>query len=131
MPGNIDSYVHRIGRTGRAGHVGVAMSYFNDDNRGLCKKLVKILAESNQVTPDWLQKLAAEPYYKEKKGRGGGRMGGFDRRHTARSTPYGSRPVGAGGYGAASSSTAAGGYSRPAVGGGYGGYGAPAAPSWW
>lgn len=46
---SIDDYVHRIGRTGRAGNVGVATSYFNQDNNGLAKKLVKVLAE---VWPD-------------------------------------------------------------------------------
>lgn len=131
VPGNIDSYVHRIGRTGRAGHVGVATSYFNDDNRGISKKLVKILAESNQVIPDWLQKMAAEPYYKDKRLRGAGFGGARGGRHTTRSAPYGSRPS-TGGYSAGASATsAAPGYGRPPVSG-YTGYGGnAAAPSWW
>jgi len=125
MPSNIDSYVHRIGRTGRAGHVGTASSYFTDDNRGLSKKLVKLLTESNQVIPDWLQKIASDPFLKDKKntrnGRfmgGGGRTGfGLGR---AGGAPYGPRP----GY-----STPFTNFSTPSFVAA--GHGIPPAPSWW
>ena len=30
MPGNIEDYVHRIGRTGRFGRVGVSISFIHD-----------------------------------------------------------------------------------------------------
>lgn len=30
MPSDIDSYVHRIGRTGRAGNIGTASGFFCD-----------------------------------------------------------------------------------------------------
>ena len=32
MPTNIESYVHRIGRTGRAGRYGKSISFFTDDD---------------------------------------------------------------------------------------------------
>merc|ERR1712232_38406 len=32
LPGNIDDYIHRIGRTGRAGKKGEAVAFFTDDN---------------------------------------------------------------------------------------------------
>jgi len=89
LPTNIDSYVHRIGRTGRAGHVGTASSYFTDDNRGLAKKLYKLLAESKQTVPDWLLKMASESSL-DKKGRGfnGGRIRGGGTHRFAHGDPY-------------------------------------------
>jgi len=95
MPGNIDSYVHRIGRTGRAGHLGVATSYFTDENKGLSKKLVKVLVEANQIVPDWLNKMSMDPSLKaNKSGRFGGKMGGGNRfsSYRASAAPYGYRP---------------------------------------
>ncbi|PQE26052.1 hypothetical protein CJF30_00000796 [Rutstroemia sp. NJR-2017a BBW] len=35
LPTDIDDYVHRIGRTGRAGNTGIATSFFNRGNRGV------------------------------------------------------------------------------------------------
>jgi len=145
MPGNIDSYVHRIGRTGRAGHVGVATSYFNEDNKGLSKKPVKVLAEANQTVPDWLQRLSMDPSMKgNKNNRFGGRMGGGNRfsNYRASAAPYGaSRPYSALGpavtHHHATPNMAVPGVSFPPMAavppvGGYYGYGMqPAPPSWW
>lgn len=75
MGSSIDDYIHRIGRTGRAGNTGVATSYFNEDNKALSKKLVKVLEEANQIVPPWLTKIAAE-FRGKKAGRGYGRGGG-------------------------------------------------------
>jgi superfamily II DNA/RNA helicase len=46
-PNNIDDYVHRIGRTGRAGKEGHAISFINDKNKPVVKHLHKLLRESN------------------------------------------------------------------------------------
>ena len=35
LPSDIDEYVHRIGRTGRVGNVGLATSFFNDKNSNI------------------------------------------------------------------------------------------------
>ena len=37
MPSDVEEYVHRIGRTGRMGNLGLATSFFNDKNRNLVK----------------------------------------------------------------------------------------------
>ena len=49
LPSDIDEYVHRIGRTGRMGNLGLATSFFNEKNRNLTKDLVELVVESNQV----------------------------------------------------------------------------------
>lgn len=55
LPDNIDSYVHRIGRTGRAGNVGTATSFFNmDTNPGFVKDLIKVLEETKMEVPTFL-----------------------------------------------------------------------------
>jgi len=54
LPNCIDDYVHRIGRTGRAGNVGLATAFFTNDDKNIGKHLVKLLAENRQELPDWL-----------------------------------------------------------------------------
>ena len=59
LPGDIDDYVHRIGRTGRAGNVGKATSFFSDKNINIRKDLVEILREANQEVPAWLEQMGS------------------------------------------------------------------------
>jgi len=58
VPGCIEEYVHRIGRTGRVGNLGLATSFFNDKNKTIVKDLVELLVESHQDVPKWLEELA-------------------------------------------------------------------------
>ena len=51
MPSDVEEYVHRIGRTGRMGNLGLATSFFNEKNRNLTKDLVELIVESNQELP--------------------------------------------------------------------------------
>merc|ERR1711920_765241 len=51
---NIDSYVHRIGRTGRAGKMGRAFTFVESKDRGL-PDLVKLLKDAGQRIPEPLQ----------------------------------------------------------------------------
>lgn len=77
LPGDVDDYVHRIGRTGRAGNTGVATSFFNRDNYNIAKGLVEILSESNQDIPDFLNDAMRESSFgRSRGGRGGGGFGG-------------------------------------------------------
>lgn len=46
LPNNIDEYVHRIGRTGRCGNIGRAVSFYDlDTDSSLAHSLVTILAK--------------------------------------------------------------------------------------
>jgi len=72
LPTDIDDYVHRIGRTGRAGNMGISTAFFNRNNRGIVRDLIELLREANQDVPDWLEVVAREGGHI---GGGGGRGG--------------------------------------------------------
>jgi ATP-dependent RNA helicase DDX3X len=55
--GGIQEYVHRIGRTARIGHAGIATSLYNERNMDIAADLVKILMETGQDVPDFLQEF--------------------------------------------------------------------------
>lgn len=45
LPSSIDEYVHRIGRTGRCGNIGRAVSFFDPEpDTPLARSLVKVLS---------------------------------------------------------------------------------------
>ncbi|XP_075980870.1 ATP-dependent RNA helicase vasa [Anticarsia gemmatalis] len=56
LPKSIDEYVHRIGRTGRVGNRGKAVSFFDaDQDIALVADLAKILKQADQTVPNFLQ----------------------------------------------------------------------------
>ncbi|XP_072570927.1 probable ATP-dependent RNA helicase DDX4 isoform X3 [Paramormyrops kingsleyae] len=59
LPTNIDEYVHRIGRTGRCGNTGRAVSFFDPEcDTPLARSLVKVLSGAQQEVPSWLEDVA-------------------------------------------------------------------------
>ncbi len=46
LPTDIDDYVHRIGRTGRAGKKGLATAFFSDKDSSLARGLAELLSVS-------------------------------------------------------------------------------------
>uniref|UniRef100_A0A8C7SVA6 RNA helicase n=1 Tax=Oncorhynchus mykiss TaxID=8022 RepID=A0A8C7SVA6_ONCMY len=70
LPSDIEEYVHRIGRTGRVGNLGLATSFFNDKNSNITKDLLDILVEAKQEVPSWLESLGYENQHKGNTGRG-------------------------------------------------------------
>ena len=60
LPSELDDYVHRIGRTGRAGNTGRATTFFTRNNRYLAPAMLKLLKEAKQVIPPWLEAIAVE-----------------------------------------------------------------------
>ncbi|KAK3237071.1 DEAD-box ATP-dependent RNA helicase [Cymbomonas tetramitiformis] len=82
FPGTCEDYVHRIGRTGRAGATGVAYSFFTTANAKNAKALVDILTEANQQIPAELQQYAlmaggGSGGFRDRGGRGARAMGSF------------------------------------------------------
>ncbi|KAL4402461.1 ATP-dependent RNA helicase ded1 [Malassezia pachydermatis] len=138
LPSDIDDYVHRIGRTGRAGNVGHATAFFNRNNRNIVRDLIKLLQEAHQEVPQWLEMIASESAFGgSSRGGRGGRMGGGRMGGGRMGGNIGSRDVRSGMGGSSSGfGPRSGGY-----GGGYGGggfYNGPPAPdhsgsgqSWW
>ncbi|PAN10585.1 hypothetical protein PAHAL_2G103400 [Panicum hallii] len=66
-PLTTEDYVHRIGRTGRAGKKGVAHTFFTQENKGLAGELVNVLREAGQVVPSALMKFGTHVKKKESK----------------------------------------------------------------
>ncbi|XP_078088720.1 DEAD-box helicase 3 X-linked a isoform X3 [Mustelus asterias] len=113
LPSDIEEYVHRIGRTGRVGNLGLATSFFNEKNSNITKDLLDLLVEAKQEVPSWLENLAYEQQHRStgrgrSKSRFGAGFGARDYRQTNssfntrgnRSTTHsGPRGYGGGGYG--------------------------------
>ena len=58
--GGIQEYVHRIGRTARIGNVGLATSFYNERNEDIADDLVRLLLETNQDVPEFLESFKPE-----------------------------------------------------------------------
>ena len=58
--GGIHEYVHRIGRTARIGNEGMATSFYNDKNEDIAEALTKLLVETRQEIPDFLESYKPE-----------------------------------------------------------------------
>lgn len=140
LPSDIDDYVHRIGRTGRAGNVGIATAFFNRGNRNIVRDLIELLREANQEIPAWLDTVAHESSFGgggsgfRGRGRGGGRGGG--RSASTRDYRSGGGGGGYGGGGGRGGAGAGGSFGGPQFGyGGGGGYGngssGGAGGGWW
>jgi len=64
LPNNIDSYVHRIGRTGRCGNEGNTIAFVNENNKPIFKDLLKLLKETKQDIPQWFADMVYQSYPK-------------------------------------------------------------------
>ena len=106
-PSDIEDYTHRIGRTGRAGHQGLATTFINDRDGSIARDLHEMLVKSGQDAPDWLHQI-----------RGGGGGGGKSSRGGK-----GGGGSGGGGFGGGYGGGKGGGGFGGGKGGGYGGGG--------
>ena len=50
-PQNIRDFIHRTGRTGRAGKKGIAITFITNNNEDLFYDLKEFLVKNNQVVP--------------------------------------------------------------------------------
>ena len=70
FPPKTEDYIHRIGRTGRAGAKGVAVTFMSPADGRQARPLIQILRDANQVIPPALESLSTSG------GGGGGKGGG-------------------------------------------------------
>ena len=117
LPTDIDDYVHRIGRTGRAGNTGISTAFFNRGNRGVVRDLLDLLKEANQEVPAFLESIAREGSSFGGGGGGGrGRSGARGRGGTG-GTRDARRLGGGGGGGMGQQPSYGGGFGGPQAGG--------------
>ncbi|KAL5004510.1 hypothetical protein ScPMuIL_017966 [Solemya velum] len=132
LPSDIEEYVHRIGRTGRVGNLGLATSFFNEKNKNIVRDLMELLVEAKQEVPSWLESMAYEARPTGAPRRGGARR--FGGQFGSRDYRQQNKPKQAGTFGNYPNpmNFAAAQYGN--YGGSYGGsYSAPmqSAPDWW
>ncbi|CAI6356877.1 unnamed protein product [Macrosiphum euphorbiae] len=61
LPKTIEEYVHRIGRTGRLGNSGRAVSFYDPDNdSAMAPYLVNTLKLADQIIPEFLSQYSGE-----------------------------------------------------------------------
>lgn len=88
FPRNIEDYVHRVGRTGRAGLSGTAITYMAREDWKHSKELIEILNKGEQEVPESLiemsQRYDAMLKRREEEGGRGGRGGRGGFRHNDR-----------------------------------------------
>jgi ATP-dependent RNA helicase DDX5/DBP2 len=74
---NTEDYVHRIGRTGRAGAKGFAVTFMTRQDGGKAQGLIKVMESTGQEITQDLRDLAANGFSGGRnRGRGGGGGGG-------------------------------------------------------
>uniref|UniRef100_A0AAR5PGG0 RNA helicase n=3 Tax=Dendroctonus ponderosae TaxID=77166 RepID=A0AAR5PGG0_DENPD len=137
LPSDIEEYVHRIGRTGRMGNLGLATSFFNDRNRNLASGMLDLLVEAKQEFPSWLEGVASDSRLMGSGRRGGGKryggngggssFGSRDYRQQSGSSQRSSKPNSGGNYGG--SSYGNGGMDRASNFGGN--YNSNSKDDWW
>jgi ATP-dependent RNA helicase RhlE len=105
LPEQHEDYVHRIGRTGRAGHEGVALAFAEPDQHYDMKKIEKLIGKEitvheNDFTTSMsdVQRMSAR-FKNGKKHSRGGRRGGFGGRRGGGGGRGGSRGGSRGGFG--------------------------------
>ncbi|KAF8041098.1 hypothetical protein BT93_B3119 [Corymbia citriodora subsp. variegata] len=133
LPNDIDDYVHRIGRTGRAGKTGLATAFFNESNSSMARSLAELMQEANQEVPAWLSRYAARSSYGgggRNRRSGGGQFGGRDFRRDNSFNRGGSDYYGGGSSNSVGYGGSSGGYGGSSGGYGGGSYGPGVTSAW-
>lgn len=85
FPNGVEDYVHRIGRTGRAGASGIAYTFLGDKDAKHASDLIKVLEGANQRVPNEIRGMSS-------------RGGGFGRTRRQWGPGPGGRDGGRGGH---------------------------------
>lgn len=59
-PNHLEDYIHRIGRTGRAGNKGTAITFITKEEESHATDLIKALEIGNNMIPNELIEMAQE-----------------------------------------------------------------------
>ncbi|XP_017609102.1 DEAD-box ATP-dependent RNA helicase 46 isoform X2 [Gossypium arboreum] len=106
FPTGVEDYVHRIGRTGRAGATGLAFTFFGDQDSKHASDLIKVLEGANQQVPAELREMASRGGGMGRPRRWAPSSGGYDGGRGGRTdSGYGGRDGGRGGRGISTSSS--------------------------
>lgn len=76
-PNHLEDYVHRAGRTGRAGNTGTAVTFLTEDQERYSVEIAKALKQSGQAVPEPVQKLVDSFLDKVKAGKEKASASGF------------------------------------------------------
>ncbi|KAL6239786.1 Pre-mRNA-processing ATP-dependent RNA helicase prp5 [Aspergillus navahoensis] len=76
-PNHLEDYVHRAGRTGRAGNTGTAVTFLTEDQERYSVDIAKALKQSGQEIPEAVQKLVDSFLEKVKAGKEKASNSGF------------------------------------------------------
>lgn len=76
-PNHLEDYVHRAGRTGRAGNTGTAVTFLTEEQDRYAVDIAKALKQSGQPVPEPVQKLVDSFMEKVKSGREKASASGF------------------------------------------------------
>ncbi|GLA80073.1 pre-mRNA processing RNA-helicase [Aspergillus tubingensis] len=76
-PNHLEDYVHRAGRTGRAGNTGTAVTFLTEDQERYSVDIAKALKQSGQKVPEPVQKLVDAFLEKVKAGKEKASASGF------------------------------------------------------
>lgn len=67
FPLTIEDYVHRIGRTGRAGKTGISHTFFQPIDKSHAGELQQVMKQAGQEVPEELMKFGSTIKKKEHK----------------------------------------------------------------
>ena len=76
-PNHLEDYVHRAGRTGRAGNTGLAVTFVAEDQERYTPDIVKALKQSGAEVPDDIKKMSETFLERVKSGKSKAAAGGF------------------------------------------------------
>jgi ATP-dependent RNA helicase DDX46/PRP5 len=77
VPSHLEDYIHRAGRTGRAGQTGTCYTFITEEQGRYAPDLCKALKQSGKDIPIELQKLSDEYFEKVKSGKAKASSRGF------------------------------------------------------
>ena len=57
IPNSKEDYIHRIGRSGRMGNIGMSISFIDDLNNLVLKDIILLLNKNNINIPNWMKNI--------------------------------------------------------------------------